>query len=70
MKKTPNIDPGKLEYILKETPVLLNDMMSGTDRIAKITGGLRVFARVDGASDKMDKCSVKEIVDGAVSVVA
>ena len=70
VEEDADVDPGKLEYILKETPVLLNDMMSGTDRIAKITGGLRVFARVDGASDKMDKCSVKEIVDGAVSVVA
>ena len=64
-----DIDKGRLEYILNETPILLNDMMIGTDRIAKITGGLRVFARVDGASDKMDKCSVQDIVDGAVSVV-
>ena len=63
------IDEGRLKYILNETPILLNDMMIGTDRIAKITRGLRVFARVDGASDKMDKCSVQEIVEGAISVV-
>ncbi len=63
-------EKGKLDYIMKETPILLDDMMIGTDRIAKITGGLRVFARVDGASDKMDKCEVVDIVDGAISVVS
>lgn len=68
--ESTEIDNGKLEYILQEMPILLNDMMSGTDRIAKITGGLRVFARVDGAADKMDACTVKAIVDGAVAVVA
>ncbi len=60
----------KFDFILKETPVLLKDMMVGTDRIVKITDGLRVFARVDDGLGKMEMCSIADIIDGAVAIVA
>lgn len=41
----------KLEFVLRETPVLLQDMIVGTDRITRITSGLRSFARADNVDD-------------------
>ena len=67
----PDVDSdARFKYIIEETPILLKDMLVGTERIAKITRGLRAFARVDGASEKMDTCSINDIIDGALAIVA
>lgn len=60
---------GKLEFVLGETPVLLRDMMVGTDRITRITNGLRSFARADTADD-VSVMSPEICIDHALNLVS
>lgn len=69
LKVAAQVSPAqkKLEFVLAETPVLLRDMMVGTDRITRITNGLRSFARSDAADD-VGVMSPEECIDHALNL--
>lgn len=66
MDKLPSND--KLKFIMSETPVLLHDMIVGTDRISRITNGLRSFARAE-EGENMEKCNPGVCIDHSLSLV-
>lgn len=58
----------KINFIMEETPTLLRDMLVGTERISRITNGLRSFARAENKED-IQEHYLKDIVDAAINLV-
>ncbi len=60
----------KLRFAVEETPVLLHDMMVGTDRITRITSGLRSFARTDTAHEEMSVIDPEICIEHALNLIS
>lgn len=58
----------KLQFAIEETPTLLHDMMVGTERITKITSGLRSFARADTGSEELAMVNPRTCIEHALNL--
>ena len=59
----------KLEFILKETPGLITDMLTGTERITKIVSGLRSFVHM-GTQSQREPMRLSKAIEEALTLVA
>lgn len=56
-----------LDFLKEESRQLLQGILEGADRTAKIVGGLRVFGRVDG--DKPVQASIGDLLEASITVL-
>jgi signal transduction histidine kinase len=58
----------RIDYVLRETPALLRICAEGSERIGKIVGDLRVFARAERGERSL--VDIRESIDGAVRLLS
>lgn len=56
-----------LDYLLGDTPSLIEESLEGAERIVKIINGLKIFSRID--SDKKEVMDVNECINGTLKLV-
>ncbi|MGH1441707.1 MAG: sensor histidine kinase [Cellvibrionaceae bacterium] len=56
-----------LDYLLDDTPSLINESLEGAERIIKIVNGLKTFSRVD--SDKKEVLDINDCINGTIKLV-
>lgn len=61
-------DAKKLRFVTEETPGLIDDMLTGTERITRIVSGLRSFVHL-GTSTQRDTIRLSEAIDEALNLV-
>lgn len=56
-----------LEYLLEDTPNLVNESIDGAGRIEKIVNGLKIFSRID--SDEKEILDVNQCIENTIKLV-
>lgn len=56
-----------LEFLVDESRQLINGILEGADRTARIVGGLRVFGRMDG--DDLVEASLQDLLEASITVL-
>ena len=56
-----------LKFLVEESRQLIQGILDGADRTARIVGGLRVFGRMDG--DQLVEASLAELLEASITVL-
>lgn len=56
-----------LEFLMVESRQLIQGILEGADRTARIVGGLRVFGRMDG--DNLVEASLADLIEASITVL-